>query len=375
MSPPQSLFRRTHALIEEQRRTGLHLGAQLYVWRRGEVLANDAIGDAGPGVAMTPGTLMPWMSCTKPLVAVAVARLWERGTLELDDPVARHLPPFATNGKDRVTIRHLLTHTGGFPVVNTGWPAATWDQIIQRICEAPLKPGWVPGRRAAYHAQSSWFILGRLVEQFTGSPCCRHVRDLLAEFAGTTDAWLAMSTADYEREKSRIGAMFVTSQSEPVQQETSRLHGRFHDRCSPAGGGIGTMQALGAFYAHLLECLARRRYDGGRHFVLSAPAMEACITRQRVGIVDEVFKRPMDWGLGFIIDSNHYGRQPVPYGFGPHCSPRTFGHGGHESSVAFADPEHGLVVAWVCNGMPGAARHDDRNHRINAAIYEDLGLA
>ena len=83
----------------------------------------------------------------------------------------------------------------------------------------------------------------------------------------------------------------------------------------------------------------------------------------------------MDWGLGIIIDSNRYGDDTVPYGYGRSSSPRTFGHGGSQSSIAFADPDCRLVVAAVFNGMPGEAKHDARMRAVLAALYEDLGLA
>jgi len=82
----------------------------------------------------------------------------------------------------------------------------------------------------------------------------------------------------------------------------------------------------------------------------------------------------MDWGLGFILNSSLYGADTVPYSFGRHASPRTFGHGGAQSSVAFADPEHGLAVALLFNGMPGEARHHVRVREVLSALYEDLGL-
>lgn len=89
---------------------------------------------------------------------------------------------------------------------------------------------------------------------------------------------------------------------------------------------------------------------------------------------DHTFKHVMDWGLGFILDSKQYGSDTVPYGYGDHASPRTFGHSGAQSACAFADPEHDLAVAWLCNGLPGEARHQLRQRAINNAIYEDLGL-
>src|SRR5436189_2391549 len=107
---------RTFEAVERGRAAGWHVGAQLYASVSGEVIADAAFGLArsAPDVPMRTDTLMLWMSATKPVAAVAVAQLWERGLLDLDDPVAKHLPAFAARGKQAVTIRHLLTHTGGF---------------------------------------------------------------------------------------------------------------------------------------------------------------------------------------------------------------------------------------------------------------------
>ncbi|MGH7178101.1 MAG: serine hydrolase, partial [Tepidisphaeraceae bacterium] len=99
------------------------------------------------------------------------------------------------------------------------------------------------------------------------------------------------------------------------------------------------------------------------------------VSPQRVGMFDHTFKHKLDIGLGFILNSIQYGADTVPYGYGRHANPRTFGHSGAQSSCAFCDPDHQLVVAWVCNGMPGDAAHQRRQREINEAIYEDLGLA
>ena len=105
---------RTLAVIEQGRVAGWHVGFQLYVSRGGEVLADVGLGDARPGVSMRSNTLMLWFSAGKPLAAVAIAQLWERGRVDLDDPVCAYIPEFGGHGKATVTLRHLLTHTGGF---------------------------------------------------------------------------------------------------------------------------------------------------------------------------------------------------------------------------------------------------------------------
>lgn len=102
------------AVLEQGIADGLHLGAIVHVVHEDKVVADGAIGRARPGVAMTPEQLIIWWSMTKPSVAVSIAKLWEAGQLGLNDPVAKYLPEFAANGKEAVTIRHCLTHTGGF---------------------------------------------------------------------------------------------------------------------------------------------------------------------------------------------------------------------------------------------------------------------
>src|SRR5690606_14708580 len=113
--------------------------------------------------------LLRWMSAVKPVMAVAIGLLWEEGQLDLDDPVARFIPEFAANGKEGVTLRHLLTHTGGLPQVDYE-SAQSWDEVIARISESPLEPDWTPGRDAGYHPGSSWFVLGEAVRRLTGRP-------------------------------------------------------------------------------------------------------------------------------------------------------------------------------------------------------------
>ena len=113
--------------------------------------------------------------------------------------------------------------------------------------------------------------------------------------------------------------------------------------------------------------------DGAR--LLSPQTIEAMVARHRVGMFDHTFRHVLDFGLGFIINSSMYGKETVPYGYGDHASPRAFGHSGAQSACAFADPEHRLVVAWVCNGQTSEPKHPQRQRAITNAIYEDLGLA
>src|SRR5207253_1509810 len=85
----------------------LHAGAQLYVSRNFEPLADLGIGESRIGVPYTRDSISWWLSCSKPITAVAIAQLWEQNKLRLDDRVAKYVPEFAAGGKDAITIRHV----------------------------------------------------------------------------------------------------------------------------------------------------------------------------------------------------------------------------------------------------------------------------
>jgi CubicO group peptidase (beta-lactamase class C family) len=362
---------RARAAIEAGIEEGLHRGAQLYVSREGEPVADATLGENRPGAPLTRGHLMLWLSSTKPVAAVAIGQLWERGRLELDDPVAAHVPEFAQNGKEGITLRHLLTHTGGIRLLDVGWPAKSWEEIIARICAMKPEPRWVPGEKAGYHLASSWFILGEVVRRAGGRPFDLYVREEIFAPLGMLDCWIGMPPERWAayRDEDRIGIMWNTEGGiTPVSfgWETEERMTRPH----PGGNGYGPVRELGRFYEMLL---GRGSFRGRR--LLLPQTVDLFTSRQREGMVDATFRHVLDWGLGFILNSNRYGADTVPYGYGHHASPVTFGHSGNRSSAAFADPVHDLVVAVAFNGMPDTARHEARIRTVLDGIYEDLGLA
>src|SRR6185436_181695 len=181
-------------------------------------------------------TLMLWLSATKPVAAVAVAQLWERGLLELDDPVAKHIDRFAGRGKEHVTIRHLLTHTGGLRALVGNWEQQSWDDIIAAVCDARLEPDWVPGKKAGYHVATSSYILAELVRRLDGREYPRYVREAIFEPLGMHDSWIGLPPEQYRAYGDRIGILHDTSGVEPVAdhfwdtEEGAAL-------CRPAGNG------------------------------------------------------------------------------------------------------------------------------------------
>jgi CubicO group peptidase (beta-lactamase class C family) len=398
----------TLAALEDGRRRGLHAGAQLSVSLAGRVVADLAVGEARPGEPLTPDHLMLWLSSSKPVAAVAIGQLWEQGALELDDPVARHWPDFAAGGKERVTIRHLLTHTGGLRMPDVGWPGDPWEAIVARVAARKLEPGWVPGEKAGYHQTSSWFALGELVRRLGGRPFARYVREEIFLPLGMDDCWIGMDEAAFEgyRAAGRLAPMHDAgsgrgggpeegedgTEEGPEDRAASRpaadaapasggglpSHGwESRERVvapSPGGNGWGPIGQLRRLYDALV---AGGRPPGGgpASRILAPQTVEAMTARHRAGLFDHTFRHVLDWGLGFIVDSKQYGAETVPYAYGRLSSRRTYGHSGYRSSTAFADPEHHLAVALAWNATPSAEAHERRVRQTLDALYRDLDLA
>lgn len=349
----------------------LQMGGQLRLELGGEVVADAAFGDARPGEPMRRDHRMLWMSSSKPVAAIAVAKLWEEGRLGLDDRVAIHVPEFAAGGKERVTIRHLLTHTGGLRMLDTGWPALGWDGIVAKVCAQRLEPNWVPGRKAGYHLASSWFILGELVRRIDGRPFERFVREELFLPIGAVDCWVGMPEEELATQPGLVAPMYdVSTAGDGELRPNSATNGPRLTVPSPGGNGCGPIGQLARIYRMLA---AGGAIDGRR--ILRPQTVEALVARHRVGMLDATFRTKLDWGLGFIVNSAHYGDPAIPYGYGPHAGPRTWGHSGARSSTAFHDPDAGLTVALAVNGMPDDETHRLRLERLTTAIYRDLALA
>jgi CubicO group peptidase (beta-lactamase class C family) len=351
-------FARTIALIEKGLADGLHIGAQLYVSLEGELVADEAFGEARPGVKMRPDTLMPWLSAGKPVTAIAIGQLWEKGMLVVEDPVARFIPEFAVNGKEGITLRHLLTHTAGIRGTQTGWPQGTWDEIIASICRMRVEPGWAIGQKAGYHAATSWFILGELVQRVGGMPFAHYIHKHVFEACGMADCFVAMGPATIDAYGERMGIMWNTKAQPPeaAQFETPEARAM----TSPGAGLRGPIRELGKLYEALSPSSGTPGAGRGGGFLLHSPTISALTARHRTGLLDHTFKTIVDWGLGFILNSWFYGNENLPYSYGPHASRRTFGHSGAQSSAAFADPEHGLVIAFILNDMCGEVMHARR---------------
>jgi len=359
----RSGLERAVALLEEQRDQGLHDGAQLFVARQGQPLLDAAIGEAQPGVPLRTDSVMLWFSSTKPLTAVAIAQQMERGKLKLDDRVQSFIPEFA-NGKEAATIRHVLTHTGGFPMITFPFLRYGWEETIRKICEEPAE--WEPGTAAGYHALSGWCILGEIVRRVDGRPIDLYLNEEICKSAGMNDTSVGLSAARVAELGDRLSRVSARAN----ERESAILEAwndpRARPRVLPGGGGYGPAHDLGRFYLALWN-----GGEWGETRILDKETVELFTATHRSGMVDRVFSLGAGmevtppYGLGFVKGTD----EPLVHQFGTQCTAAAYGHSGARTSVGFVEPTRDLVVAVVTNGAPVDADNARRLCDVSDAIH------
>lgn len=346
-----------------------HDGYQLYASVNGAPAIEVAGGVAAPGNPMTPDHLTLWFSAGKPIVPVAVLQLWQRGLLGLDDRVADHLPEFG-NGKEAATIRHLLTHRGGFPYADDSLHPDEWDELVATICAAPGQ--WAPGTAAGYHGTSAWVMLAELVSRLDGRPFDAYAREEIFAPAGMSDTYLRVAPEDVETVGDRL-ARIQDSGLRSAEGMDMLSFEQFDDapylgRMSPGNTARGPARDLGRLYEHLL--------DGGGS-LLERPAAEAMLACHRLGFIDTTYQmngvtpHPVwglahPWALGLSMCANG--------DIGSRTSTRVVASSGAFSSIGFADPESGLVCIVVTTGLQPLAANERRLAAACDAVHDDLGL-
>ena len=310
--------------------------------------------------------LCHWMSTAKPVAAIAIGQLLDRQLLSLASPVATHIPEFGCHGKEAVLVEHLLTHTSGFPFADSEcWrdSMGDWSRVLDAICRARLEKDWVPGERAGYHPSSSWFVLGELVRRCDGRPFEQYVRECIFEPLGMHDCHIGMGEAACARYMNEGRIAELSTRGLAAARDDGFATPAAVRACVPGGNLRGPAWQV----ARLFRCLLDdgRAPDGGAALLQPATA-RLLRTRRRLGMYDEVQRLTCDWGLGLFVGAVEL--------VGTHASPETFGHGGSQSSVGFADPEAQLVAAVAFNRRCGPEANAERMHRVATALYEDLGL-
>ena len=199
MADPQATIQ---ALLDDLVASGEERGLQVAVYHRGDLVVDAwaGIADAATGTPVTPETLFTVYSVSKGITATALHILAEQGKIAYDDPIAKHWPEFATNGKADILVRHALSHVAGVPQVPSG---TTFDDVLEwsAMCDrvAALTPLWPAGETLCYHALTYGWILGGVAERADGRPFPRIVAEEIAQPLNLNGLYFGVPASELDR--------------------------------------------------------------------------------------------------------------------------------------------------------------------------------
>jgi CubicO group peptidase (beta-lactamase class C family) len=340
--------------------------------------------------------MSPSFSTTKGIASTLMHMMVDRELADYDDRVAKYWPEFAQAGKERITIRQVLSHQSGLyhirEMIDRADRMLDWEYMVHAI--ERTAPAHKPGRRTGYHGLTYGFLVGEILHRITGKSFPDLVEQELASPLGLDGCYVGAPEDQLHRaatlmwpERGRLlqsmsdGDAFrwigdagrnitrplrTISRSMGVDFDLGSLvdamapHGisdfdfGAHETLTksiPAGNGLFTARSLARVYAALAE---GGEIDGVR--ILSRHTLGRATELQAKTRGLAVLPFDMRWRLG-------YHGIATTRGF----SPSAFGHFGFGGSGAWADPKRRLSVAMVVNSGMGTPFGDLRIVRIGGA--------
>ncbi|MGV9989293.1 serine hydrolase domain-containing protein [Streptomyces sp. NPDC003374] len=373
-------FAAVRTAFEENFRQRDELGAAVTVTVDGATVVDlwGGWADAARTRPWERDTVVNVWSTTKGPTALCAHILADRGLLDLDAPVAAYWPEFAAAGKEKVLVRHLLSHRAGLAGLRRPHSLADlhdWDLTCARL--AATEPWWEPGTRSGYHALTYGFLVGEVVRRVSGlRPGAFLEREVTGplgiDFTVGLPAKEAGRAAELVHQQAGVtgeqGAAFSQLPPAAIAALTNPLAGAAEANTPewraaeiPAANGHGTARAVAALYG----VLAGRGSSDGRR-VLSAEAAERVREGQgacRDLVLGAGLRHETEIGLGLWLSG--------PNGsYGP--NPRAFGHDGFGGSCGLADPEAGVSLGYVMNRMGPHIADDPRKMALIEAVYGAL---
>ena len=290
-------------------------------------------------------------SITKSLIAGATWLLLGDGRLSPTTQVVDVMAEFGSNGKQAVTVEHLLTHTAGFPrAPMQPEDGATSAGRLARFEQWRLD--WEPGTRTAYHPSAAHWVLAEIIERITGVDYRTYVAEALlvplqlealrlgvaeSQQDGIVDVQIVGDPQAEQLQGADLGALLTDASpqrllhyNDPVVREIG----------VPGAGAVGTAVDVVRYFQALLH------NPGG--------LWDAAVLRDGTAVVhnalpDPITKVSANRTLGLAVagdDGNAWLRE-----FGRHTGPRAFIASGIGGQVAWADPDTGLAYCFLTNGI------------------------
>jgi CubicO group peptidase (beta-lactamase class C family) len=359
------------SIIDSGMTEGAAPGVALAVGRHGRIVHMRAYGRIDPAAnapVVTDSTLFDLASLTKVVATTTAAMiLEEEGRLDLDRPVRDFLPALNAPEKAGITVRMLLTHSGGFVSGAPLWRDAPGRaEFLRSMNERPL--AYAPGDSTIY---SDWDLIltGWIVEEITGQPLNAFLHDRVWNPLGMHDTGFnPLSTSPVPAGQH---CTVTLSAGHPLLQRIAAteqdtvyrhrpIHGIVHDENACALGGVAGHAGLFSS-ARDLAVFAQMMLNGGEYNgtrILDPNTIARWTARQ-----NPRSSRAMGWDT------------PAPgASSGTYFSPRSFGHTGFTGTSMWMDAERGVFVVLLTNRV-NPTRRNSRHEALRRDVADAVQQA
>ncbi len=365
-------FAATKEVLAANLASGADIGASFCATIDGETVVDIWGGHADPEKTRPwqSDTIINVYSTTKTMTALTALLLADRGAIDFTKPVAHYWPEFAANGKERVTVAHLMSHSAGL----SGWKEPMqkadfydWDKCTTLL--AAQAPFWEPGTKPGYHAITQGYLVGEVVRRVTGKSLGTVFREEIAEPMGA-DFHIGLPASEDHRVADLQppppgAAVGDASTSDLVRNmatnpgidvmETRKRAWRAAE--IPAAGGTGNARSV----AEIHTILANGGTVRGKQFMSEAGCRK--LLECQVEGTDMILGIPVRFGLGFGLNG---GMTPLP-------NDSCCYWGGYGGSIIIIDMENRATYSYVMNKMEGTTSGDVRGFGLVMAVMQAMG--
>ena len=364
-------FERVKAVFEENFEQRGDVGASVAVSLEGETMVDLWAGhrDRARTLPWERDTIVNVYSTTKTMAALTALLLADRGELDLYAPVKRYWPEFAQNGKDKVEVRHFLSHSAGLSGMDepmNDQDVYDWEKMVTAL--ARQAPWWEPGTASGYHALTQGHLIGEVVRRVTGVSLGEFFRRELAEPLGADFHIGTGPEHDH-----RIGELIPPKTAPADESKPNSIAARtfanpfISARASstrawraaeiPAANGHGNARSVMA-----VQTLAANLGIASGKRIMSEAGCRAIFDKQTFG-KDLVLGVPVRFGMGYGITTD-----AMPMGPNPNIAY----WGGWGGSTAVIDQDARLCISYVMNRMEGNLMGDLRGFKLLLAAHRSL---
>jgi CubicO group peptidase (beta-lactamase class C family) len=346
------------------------------------------VRDQRTGEPWEEDTLALVFSTTKGLAAAIFAMAHSRGWFGLEEPVARYWPEFGQHGKDRITVRDLLTHRAGLAVIDPKLSARDLADLVSlAVILAAQRPAWPPGTRQGYHAVSLGFYLNELMRRVdpAGRTIGQFLRDEVNSLFGP-ELYIGLPPDVPEQRLAMLGRVSLPEAALNIHRfpaaavaamlwPWSTVHRAIlnprlrqpRDLMGPALRGVEIPSANGLATARGLAALFGELAAGGERLGITPATFEEM---KRRPLAPSGGRRDVVVRMNLAYSSfGHF--KPAP-GIRFGTSGDAFGSPGAGGTFAFADPATGLGYAYTTNRMGYYLFDDPREKSLRDAVMACL---